>query len=205
MKYKIHLSLVFLLVLLACQKSTMQSVEKSTEPREIKQEKPSQETETENSLYLKENLLLPSATQECLEKAKEKVGEPIRYDLSMNPYFLRFDFNGDKVIDYAIIVAGKTTNKYGLVICKDAKEAFVFGELARSKTPLTNMPDDNFVGSFWDIMTNKEVQEQFSKHHDKDVKELALAKGEVIIFGYAKDGILYIYWDGKNFRSVGEG
>ena len=200
MKIVTIFGLVLLVFLLACQQTSVQSI-KSTSDESSKAEK-SQERETGNSQYFKDNLLNPSATQECLSKVN--VGEPFEFDLSINPYYLRGNFNGNKIVDYAIVIAGKKTKKTGLVICQDSKTPFVFGALANSKTPLTDMENDNFIARSWDIISNEEVRSWFANDPSEINKKLTVAKGEIIEFIYEKDGVLYIYWDGKNFRAIGE-
>ncbi|NJM53127.1 MAG: hypothetical protein HC846_06880 [Blastocatellia bacterium] len=102
--------LAFFVFLLACQHSSVQSVEqKTTEPQKTVA---SQETNNGNSQHFKDNLLLPSATEQCL--AKIDVGEPFEFNLSINPYYLRGNFDGNNLIDYAIIIAGKKYKKNGL-------------------------------------------------------------------------------------------
>ncbi len=163
----------------------------------------SEETETGNSSYLINNLLVPSATEQCLNKVK--VGESFEYDLSMNPYYLRGNFDGNKLVDYAILIVGKDSKKTALVICKDSTTPFVFGELIKSPTPLSDKENDNFIGSTWDVITLEEVNEKHSVSPDETNKKLVKAKGEVIVFYYEIDGVFYIYWDGNNFRSASEG
>lgn len=192
--------LAFLAFLLACQHSSVQSVEPKI-PESQKTVIP-QETNKGNSQYFKDNMLLPSATEKCL--AKVEIGEPFEFELSMNPYYMRGNFDGNNLTDYAIIIAGKNTKKIGLVICKDSKTPLVFGELAKSKTPLTDMENDNFIASSWDIVTNEEARGWYSNVPNENNKKLANAKGEIIEFLYEIDGVLYIYWDGKAFRAVGE-
>ncbi|NJM53126.1 MAG: hypothetical protein HC846_06875 [Blastocatellia bacterium] len=76
----------------------------------------------------------------------------------------------------------KNTKKTGLVICKDSKVPLLFGELAKSKTPLTDMDNDNFIASSWDIVTNKEARGWYSNVPNETNKKLANAKGEIIEF-----------------------
>ena len=191
---------VLLAFFLACQQSSVQSVQpKVNEPQKTATP---QETVKGNSQYFKDNLLLPSATQKCL--AEVNIGDPFGFDLSKNPYYLRGNLDGNKLVDYAVIIVSKNTRKTGLVICKDSKVPFVFGELAKSKTPLTDMENDNFIASSWDIVTREEVREWYSNVPNEMNKRLVRAKGEIIEFLYEIDGVLYIYWDGKAFQAVGE-
>ena len=111
----------------------------------------------------------------------------------MNPFYQRTDLDGNRVVDYALVIRGKKTKKLGLLICKDAKEPLVLGELAKPKIPLTDMENDNFIGSYWEIITNKEAREWYSNVPNEENKKLANAKGDILSFSYAIDGVMYIY------------
>jgi hypothetical protein len=189
-------ALTLLIFLWACEKSTVQSVEPKVDLPSVSQKTP---TETEN---LADSPISPTAIQNCLPKVN--VGESIDFDLSVNPFYLRLDFDGNRKIDYAVRIKGKETKAKGLLICKDGEEPFIFGKLAKSKTPLTDVEDDNFMMDDWDVVTKADFRNSPTYPQGGKGKEGANAKGEAVAFTFPIDGVMYIYWDGKNFRSFSE-
>lgn len=190
--------------LVACQKAAVQPVQTANARSNDAAPNKTQITEekTVEQLDVFDGRLTPTSIQNCLEKVS--VGEPFEFDLSMNPFYLRMHLYGDHGVDYVMVIRGKETKKLGLLICKNAKEPLVLGELAKSKTPLTDMENDNFIGAYWDVATKEEFRDLYSNNHNEDYKKLANAKGEILVFSYEIDGVLYIYWDGKAFRTYGE-
>lgn len=197
MKRGMFLSCLLLLVLLACQSADIQ-----VEPKVNSQETAQKETPTVNSKNLADSVLSPTAVQNCLPKVK--LDEPIEFDLSVNPFYLRIDFDGNKTIDYAIRIRGTKTKTEGLLICMDGEKPYTFGKLAKSKTPLTDIEGDNFLMDKWDVVSREEIKSYPTYPPDGKTKEGANAKGEALVFAFPVDGVQYIYWDSKTFRSFGE-
>jgi len=197
MERGLFLSCLLLLVLLACQSADIRVEPKVNSQENVQKEKPA--TESEN---LADSSLSPTAVQNCLPKVK--MDESIEFDLSVNPFYLRLDFDGNKKIDYAIRIRGKKTNAEGLLICIDGEKPFTFGELAKSKTPLTDIEGDNFLMNDWDVVPKEEMKFSPTYPPEGKSREGANAKGEAIVFAFPVDGVRYIYWDGKEFRSFGE-
>ncbi len=189
-------ALTLLIFLWACEKSTVQSVEPKVDLPPVSQKTP---TETEN---LADNPISPTAIENCLPKVN--VGEPIDFDLSVNPFYLRINFDGNLKIDYALRIKGKETKSEGLLICRDGEEPFIFGKLAKSKTTLTNIESDNFLTKNWDVVTKEDFRTFPTYSPEGKGRQGANAKGEAIAFTFPIDGVAYIYWDGKNFRSFSE-
>jgi hypothetical protein len=200
------LSLIIFLAmtfLLACQSGANQTVllasqSPSPTPKENPKGEESITGEQEDSFS---GRATPTEIGDCLSKVK--LDEPFGIDVSMNPFYLRIDLYGDRVLDYVLIIKGRNTEKLGLLICKDAKEPVLLGELANAKTPLTDMRNDNFVGAYWDVSSKEEFRQLSSRHNDKEYRAAANAKGEILVFSYAIDGVLFIWWDGKRFQSFG--
>ncbi len=195
MKRLVCLSSLFLLILLACKDNNSQ-VEQQVNSQIIVQ-KP-----TIDSEKLADNKLSPTAVQNCLPKVK--IDEPIDFDLTVNPFYLRLDFDSNKKIDYAIRIIGKVSKNEGLLICLDGETPYVFGKLAKSKLPLTDIEGDNFLMDNWDVVTKEEIKSAPTYSPNGKKKEGANAKGEALVLAFPVDGVQYIYWDGKTFRSFGE-
>ena len=69
-----------------------------------------------------EEVWTPTAIEDCMSKVD--VGEPFKYETSLNPFYLRADFDGNGLVDYAVLIKGQTTKTRGVVICKDSKQPF---------------------------------------------------------------------------------
>ena len=197
MKRGMFLSCLLLLVLLACQSANIQ-----VEPKVNSQETVQKETLPTQSENLADSNLSPTAVQNCLPKVK--LDEPIEFDLSVNPFYLRLDFDSNKKIDYAMRIRGTKTKAEGLLICMDGEKPYTFGKLAKSKTPLTDIEGDNFLMDKWDVISKEEIKSYPTYPPNGKTREGANAKGEALVFTFPVDGVQYIYWDSKTFRSFGE-
>jgi hypothetical protein len=197
MKRGLFLSCLLLLALLACQSANIQ-----VEPKVNSQETVQKERSATESENLADSNLSPTAVQNCFPKIK--LDEPIEFDLSVNPFYLRIDFDSNKKIDYAIRIRGKKTKAEGLLICLDGEKPYIFGKLAKSKTPLTDIEGDNFLMDNWDVVPKEEMKSSPTYPPDGKKREGENAKGEAIVFAFPIDGVRYVYWDGKTFRSFGE-
>lgn len=197
MKRGVFLSSLLLLFLLACQSADIQ-----VEPKVNSQEVVPKKTPTEELENLANSSLSPTAIQNCLPKIK--MDEPIEFDLSVNPFYLRLDFDGNKKLDYAIRIRGKKTKVAGLLICLDGEKPYMFGKLAKSKTPLTNIEGDNFLMDNWDVVPKEEMKSSPTYPPEGKTREGINAKGEALVFAFPIDGVQYVYWDSKAFRSFSE-
>lgn len=193
MRVTIVLSLMGFLILLACQSLVNSSVKPSNlETTAVQKDGPQiAEIEEEDEVWS------PTAIEGCMTKVD--VDEPFKFETSFNPFYLRADLDGNELIDYAILIKGQNTNKRGLVICKDSKEPFVFGELSKSKVRLSSFENDNFITPQWEISTAEFTKKQVNATGRKIAPD---AKGESISFVFEGGGV-NIYWDGKQFR-IGE-
>jgi hypothetical protein len=143
---------------------------------------------------------IPDAVNSCL--AMTKTPTPVVPENRINPFYLRGDLDGNEETDYVIIVkAQKNPQIRGMVICKDSRQSFLFGELAQSAKPFSDMSNDNFVGDNWEILTKPETKSIVTEGPDR--KPLGnQAKGESVGFIFEGGGF-FIYWNGKEFKGVG--
>ncbi len=140
----------------------------------------------------------PTAIEDCI--ATVNVGEPFKFDISINPFYLRADLDGNKFVDYAVLIIGQETKKRAVVICKDSKEPFLYGALAKTKLlPSSFIEDDNFVTPNWEISTKEETK--VLDEYPGGRKVATDAKGESLAFIFEGGGVV-IYWDGKTFQVV---
>jgi hypothetical protein len=156
----------------------------------------------ENQEDVFEGRLTPSAIEGCLRKVS--LGEPFEFDLSRNPFYLRLNLYGKGGNDYAIVIRGTNTKKLGLLICKDASEPVVLGELSNPKVLLTDMDKDNFISSYWSVATREEYKKMFTKSAYERFAAPSNPAGEILVLSYEIDGILYVWWDGKKFETYSE-
>ncbi len=187
------LSVLLFSLLLACQGSAGTASEMNNSSKGTLQEvTPTPSGTEENDVWA------PTAIDECM--AKVNVGEPFKFETSFNPFYLRADLDGNEVADYAVLIKGQNTRKRGVVICKDSKQPFVFGELSKPKSSLSSFENDNFVTNQWEIST----KEYTRIHADPQGRKISPnAKGESILFVFEGGEGVSIYWDGKSFR-IGE-
>lgn len=192
MKFRSLLILLLAGGLLACHQVAVKSVDTSGNQGATVQG-------VDVQLRTKEGVAVwtPTAIEDCI--AKVNVGEPFKFEISFNPFYLRADFDGNKSVDYAVLIIGQETKKRAVVICKDGKEPFLYGALAKTKFLPESFEDDNFVTPEWEISTKEETK--MLDEHVGGRKVAANAKGESISFMFEGGGVV-IYWDGKTFQVV---
>lgn len=144
----------------------------------------------------KVGLQLPELVKECMEKADVK--GKVRIVPIGKSYFLKGDFDSDKLVDYAVPIQGTRTRRNGVLICNGKKQVFILGGDMRTDPPFSDMPDDNFVGPRWKIMSKSEAENLYNYDGDKPVRA-AFPKGDSIAFLW-EDGAGVIYWDGSRYR-----
>lgn len=183
-------SAILVMVMLACQKEVTSSNENHREqmPTVIQDKESSNQKEQESQVWI------PEVIKKCV--AKVDVGEPLEMDTSVNPFYLRANFDGNRLIDYAVVVNGQKTRKRGVVICKDSTRAYIFGSVTKPKESFTGIEDDNFVTENWEILS---VEESKYIYDAPGHKVATGAKGESVAFIF-EDGIVHIFWDGKTFQ-----
>jgi hypothetical protein len=142
---------------------------------------------------------VPVAVEKCLEKAKPP--EPVEIEDRFNPYYLRANLDSSGNLELAIqvrSVAEKTTR--GLLICRDGKEAYLYGPVSQSTTPMSDMRDDNFLTKRWGIISKQEAMKIVREDDGNPIGDDV--RGEAIIFVFEGGGFV-VYWDGKRFKGVG--
>ena len=140
---------------------------------------------------LTDNMVIPLFVDECLDKNKLDKEVKIPSIPLHNPYFVRGDFDGDRTIDYAIIVSSRKDGREGLLICFRNKE---------SRAVLLGL-DPQYSPPFWLLMNwDVETSAEVGKIADADGKPIGIRpKGESIVMK-GEDWIGVVYWDGTAFR-----
>lgn len=175
-------SLIFALI-------TLRKEETSMGQEKIPKERPAPQRAPDD---LTDNFVLPFLVNDCFDKNKWLDKEiEVPNVLLHNPYFVRGDLDGDRSIDYAVIVESRKNGREGLLICFRNKEA---------KAVLLGLDPNNpppfWLLMNWDIETPAEVRQAL----DSDGKPIGIKPtGESIVMkGEGWEGI--IYWDGQTFR-----
>ncbi len=139
------------------------------------------------------------AIEACLKQpAVKSVAELVFY---ANPFYLRGDFDGDGKPDYAIAVRGPKTRRNGVLFCLANKTTHVVGADRPLRPPFSDMPNDNFVASNWEVFTKADIADL--KRFDTNVPNpVPRTIGEAVAMIW-EDGIALIYWNGTRFLWAG--
>lgn len=132
----------------------------------------------------------------------EKILE--RYEISpkLNPFYLRGDFDGDGVPDYAVLVTNRNTKATGIAVVRSrARHAEILGA-GGVKLRVAALPDgspphwvDDFTGyDAWHVAPKKQLKKT---GWDKPITKMT-TEGIVVERTEASGGL--IYWDGKRYR-----
>lgn len=116
---------------------------------------------------------------------------------SMNPFYLRGDFDGDKKADYALAVTESKTGKKGIIIFHStSKNYFVIG--AGKELP-TRRGDDYGWMNAWEIYNKREPELGVG-----EAGKIKL-KGEAILVQKLESSSGLIYWDGNKYQWYQQG
>jgi hypothetical protein len=116
-----------------------------------------------------------------------------------NPFYLRGDFDGDGLPDYAVSVRSQAGGT-GVLICAGDGGLFLLGARIGGGR-FSDMPQDRFIAPNWAVYTREDVTalKAFQSNVPRPVPSV---KGESIAMIW-EDGISLIYWDGKSFKWAG--
>jgi hypothetical protein len=138
----------------------------------------------------------PSDVERCLEKPEVKNAVDPRTDKKVN--YLKGDFDGDSLPDYAVAVKGRKSRRNGVLICHGQGGAVILGADNPVDPPFSDMPHDNFVAPKWEVYTKEQALELGDAEHDAP-ERMASPRGDSIAMIW-EDGVCLIYWDGSRYR-----
>jgi len=142
---------------------------------------------------------LPEQVDKCL-KRPEVSTLVVLYD--QNPFYLRGDFDGDGKPDYAVAVRGSKAKRNGVLVCTGGGGVFLLGADNVQAQPFSDLPEDNFLGADWEVLTRARTLEmrQWTCTVPHPLPKIL---GETIAFIFEGEGTSIIYWDGSRFRWAG--
>ncbi len=139
---------------------------------------------------------LPSELLNLYTLEKIKGNYALRTDI--NPFYLRGDFDGDKVQDYALGIVDRATNKKGILIYHTGTKSYYMvgaGKLISNGRGI----DDFYLMDAWTIHMDEKVE--------KGVGETSTIKlkGEAILGIKTESSSWLIYWTGKEYNLYWQG
>jgi hypothetical protein len=137
----------------------------------------------------------PIEVKRCLAKPHEVLD--VLADQDPRQY-LKGDFDGDGVLDWALAVKGHQTRRNGVLICTGRDRMFLLGTHDSKNAPFSDMPNDNFVAPQWKVYTKEEAAKVQTIDKEPST-QVASPKGDSIAMIW-EDGICLIYWDGNRYR-----
>lgn len=143
---------------------------------------------------------VPRKIKQCALSLATQAVSSIKLDLTVNPYYLRGDFDGDGLMDLAIALRGATDDtKSATGICPGKGSAVLLGSLAKGHI-INNDIAESVPSAGWAVVSRGELLQilRLSRPPQQRVyglrKKFVQGKGEIIYVPY-EDGegaILYV-------------
>jgi hypothetical protein len=119
----------------------------------------------------------------------------------LNPFYLRGDFDGDGVMDYAMLVSRRNDNKKGIAIWLSSapkSRLIIIGAGTKSRAGGGEYDDWDFFDA-WQVYGKRRVA------HGAGEGEPPKLIGEAILIERTEAASGLLYWDGKGFRWYQQG
>lgn len=114
-------------------------------------------------------------------------------DGSVNPFYLRGDFDGDGKIDYAVRIKSKATRESGIAIWLSGLHNFMFlGAGTAFKMSGSSVSNLGFL-NIWQVYGRKPIERGVESGPPPHLV------GEAILVGKRESASGLIYWSGKSF------
>jgi hypothetical protein len=140
---------------------------------------------------------LSAVARGCLERLSTR--EQVQVHEGIKPSYLSGDFDGDGASDVAVVIRGTKTGRNGVLICT-AHRTVLLGADHPLDPPFSDMSNDNFVSSQWEVLSKKDVSDVRKSVNGRRV-QVAFPKGDSIGMIW-EDAICLIYSDGSRYRWV---
>ena len=141
---------------------------------------------------------LPPPVERCLSHG---LGAKYRIDRSVNPFYLRGDFDGDGKSDYMTRIASRENGKGGMLVCwgDRRKQPVVLGAGTNIRGPAGGVRVDELPMIGWSVYGTGAVEQGVGEGPPPKLT------GEAVTI-YATEGASGIlYWNGKAFRWYQQG
>ncbi len=128
--------------------------------------------------------------------AAKKLDGKYEFSFHLNPFYLRGDFNGDRIPDVAVLVKEKKSGKSGILIVHGtSKQSFILG----AGQGFGNSGDDFSGINIWEVYLKGPVERGVG------MGPPPLLKGEALWVERAEAASALIYWDGKAYKWYQQG
>lgn len=126
----------------------------------------------------------------------KKLEAKYEFSFHLNPFYLRGDFNGDRIPDVAVLVKEKKSGKSGILIVHGtSKQSFILGAGQR----FGNSGDDFSWMNIWQVYGKGPVERGVGMGKPPTLK------GEALWVEKAEAASGLIYWDGKTYHDYQQG
>ncbi len=141
---------------------------------------------------------IPQSVSEAIETGH--FAQTYKLDGTMNPFYLRGDFDGDGKPDYAFWIKAKTGEATGIAIWMSSRQKFI---ILGAGVPFmfSGSASSNFGGKnrVWQVYGKRRVEQ------GEDGGTPPTLVGEAIWLGTKGIASGLIYWDGKSFKWYQQG
>lgn len=140
----------------------------------------------------------PHDIPEAVERAiiRGPLAKKYEVSFSMNPFYLRGDFNRDGKIDVAVLVKQRSTGKLGVAIVHGGTSKVT---ILGAGTAVGNGGDDFEWMDTWQVYSKIRVAP------GGDVTNVPHLRGDALLVGKSEAASALIYWNGKRYVWLQEG
>jgi hypothetical protein len=113
----------------------------------------------------------------------------------VNPFYLRGDFDGDRRVDYVVLIEVRTSGKVGLAIFLNRQQKWRVQILAAGRPFLyEDYSNDDFAWlDAWHVHAKGKVRQGVTE------RKPPVLLGDAILVAASEQASGLIYWDGKKF------